>query len=321
MKKLNRDLQDGMKDVFGDMDTDAVAMSFSKGAEFTFLDIDKITVEPQVRSEIDTDSQEFKALVNTIKQKGILQPLLIEKHDGAHKLLAGERRLRAAEAAGLTRVPVRIRDGVSSPADRIEIQLIENLSRKSLDPIDEAKAYVQFYGAKTNRNQPLKGLLQDFMSSTWHDGSSSKLDTETISVIETISGKTMRSVANLLSLLTLPEDLQQAIKSGKVATSHGYIMAANLDHKEFAKIMGRLINGDAKLTRDNLREAFSKATQEKKGGRPAIPFWKYATDHFASMGKRILKEEKKLKPDDIKKIEDAVKELQGVLERVKAKKG
>ena len=100
MKKLNRDLQDGMKDVFGDMDTDAVAMSFSKGAEFTFLDIDKITVEPQVRSEIDTDSQEFKALVNTIKQKGILQPLLIEKHDGAHKLLAGERRLRAAETAG-----------------------------------------------------------------------------------------------------------------------------------------------------------------------------------------------------------------------------
>src|SRR5664279_1651054 len=79
---------------------------------------------------------------------------------------------------GLTRVPVRIRDGVSSPADRIEIQLIENLSRKSLDPIDEAKAYVQFYGAKTNRKQPLKGLLQDFMSSTWHDGSSSKLDTE-----------------------------------------------------------------------------------------------------------------------------------------------
>ncbi len=95
------------------------------------------------------DEEQMAELAQSIKQHGILQPLLVQKRDGFYEIIAGERRWRAAKLAGLKEVPVMIRE--YTPQESMEIALIENLQREDLNPIEEAKAYqqlIQEFGLK-----------------------------------------------------------------------------------------------------------------------------------------------------------------------------
>ena len=95
------------------------------------------------------DQEQMEELAESIKQHGILQPLLVQKREGFYEIIAGERRWRAAKLAGLKEVPVVIRE--YTPQESVEIALIENLQREDLNPIEEAKAYqrlIQEFGLK-----------------------------------------------------------------------------------------------------------------------------------------------------------------------------
>ena len=99
-----------------------------------------LKVEPnpnQPRRQFDDDS--LQELADSVKQYGILQPLIVKKHDKFYEIIAGERRWRAAKLAGLKEVPVLIRDYAEN--EIVEIALIENIQREDLNPIEEALAY------------------------------------------------------------------------------------------------------------------------------------------------------------------------------------
>lgn len=151
----------------------------------TEVDIDKINPSPfQPRRAFD--EAKLQELVMSIRNQGIIQPLVVRPKGERFELIAGERRWRAAMKAGLIRVPVVVRE--ASDHDALQLALIENLQREDLNPIEEATGY--------------RRLQEEF---TWSQEE----------VAEKI-GKSRPAVANALRLLSLPSEVQQEVASGNL---------------------------------------------------------------------------------------------------------
>lgn len=159
-------------------------------------------VEPnrsQPRKEFDEDA--LLELADSIRQYGILQPLIVQRKKEYYEIIAGERRWRAAKLAGLKEVPVIIKE--FSPQEVVEISLIENIQRENLNPIEEAVAF--------------KRLLEEF---------NLKQD----EVAERVS-KSRTAVTNSMRLLKLDEKVQQMIIDDMISTGHARALLA-IDNKE-----------------------------------------------------------------------------------------
>ena len=129
-------------------------------------------------------------LAESIRQKGLLQPLLVRRSGDSYQLIAGERRYRAAQLAGLTEVPVVIR--AVDDGESLELALIENLQREDLNPLEEARAYQR---------------LSDEFDLTQEE-------------IARRIGKSRSAVANSVRLLDLPADVRDQIRSGAITAGH-----------------------------------------------------------------------------------------------------
>ena len=141
MRRSRKGLGRGLGAFFGEEVVDEVSGKSSDGAEAQkelFVKVTEIEPNPdQPRKYFD--EEQLNELAESIKQYGVLQPLLVQKKRDHYEIVAGERRWRAARIAGVEKVPVVVRE--FSPQEAMEIALIENLQREDLDPIEEAKAY------------------------------------------------------------------------------------------------------------------------------------------------------------------------------------
>jgi ParB family chromosome partitioning protein len=155
------------------------------------LDIDADLLRPnrfQPRASIDEDK--IDELARSIRTNGIIQPIVVRKSDGGYEIVAGERRWRAAQRAGLLKVPVVVRE---IPDDRLlAAALIENIQREDLNPIEEAQAY--------RRLADEYHLTQDQIADA--------------------VGKDRSSVANYLRLLKLPQEVRSSVGSGALSMGH-----------------------------------------------------------------------------------------------------
>lgn len=159
------------------------------GAEPTEVDIDAIVPGPmQPRTHFDEGSLE--GLADSIRAHGIVQPLLVRRQGEAFELIAGERRWRAARLAGLSKVPIVVKD--VPDRDLLEIALIENIQRENLNPIEEAQAY--------QRLIETVGLTQEALAAR--------------------VGRDRSYITNYLRLLKLPDDLQKLVIEGRLSTGH-----------------------------------------------------------------------------------------------------
>ncbi|MCX5812989.1 MAG: ParB/RepB/Spo0J family partition protein, partial [Proteobacteria bacterium] len=112
----------------------------SVSPEFLYIPVANIVVLEQVRSNINVETDSFKSLMQSIKDKGVLEPLIVTgQEDGTYLLICGERRLVAARQLGLESVPVRVIEAGKELGETIALQLTENLQREDLNPIDQAK--------------------------------------------------------------------------------------------------------------------------------------------------------------------------------------
>ncbi len=139
------------------------------------------------------NEDDLKDLANSIREKGVLQPLLVRPHpgiDGAFEIIAGERRWRAAQLAQVHELPVIIRD--FDDKETLEVALIENLQRQDLSPIEEAQGYQR---------------LRDEFSHTQE-------------VLADVLGKSRPHVANMLRLLSLPESVKDMLDDGRLSAGH-----------------------------------------------------------------------------------------------------
>ena len=134
--------------------------------------------------------EQLQELVDSIREKGILQPLIVRRKGDGFELIAGERRWRAAQKAGMKEVPILIKD--VSESEMLELSLIENIQREDLNPIEEAEAF--------------KGLMDQF-----------HLTQEEVSKKV---GKDRATVANTIRLLKLPPEIKQSLTDGKITMGH-----------------------------------------------------------------------------------------------------
>ena len=155
----------------------------------TKLDIDCLAPNPD-QPRTDVDAANLDGLAQSIRANGVIQPLVVRKANGRYEIVVGERRWRAAQRAGLLRVPVIVRD---VPSDQLlPLALIENLQREDLNPIEEAVAY--------------RRLVQEHRLS--HDA------------IGAAVGKDRSTVANALRLLKLPEEIKAELAAGALSVGH-----------------------------------------------------------------------------------------------------
>lgn len=156
------------------------------------VDIDAIAPNPhQPRATLDDAA--LADLADSIRQHGVLQPLLVTRVDEAgiaYRLIAGERRWRAAKRAGLTRVPVTVKE--TAPRDLLELALVENVQRADLGPLEEAAAYRQ--------------LADEF-------------DLTQEQIAQRV-GRSRVAVANLLRLLNAPPEIKEALQAGRISEGH-----------------------------------------------------------------------------------------------------
>lgn len=190
-------------------------------------------VEPnrnQPRRNFDEDT--LHELAESIKQFGLLQPILVQDRDTYYEIIAGERRWRAAKMAGLKEVPVIIRD--YSAQEIVEISLIENIQREDLNPIEEAQAY--------------KRLITEF-----------KLKQDEIA--ERVS-KSRVAVTNSMRLLKLGEKVQQMVIDGMLSTGHARALISIEDQELQYQIAQRVF--DEKLSVREVERLVKNLGKEKK---------------------------------------------------------
>lgn len=172
-------------------------------------------------------------LKRSILEQGVIQPIVVRRLDTGYQIITGERRWRAVREAGLDTIPALIRE-ISSAEDMIELSLVENIQREDLNPIDEANAYRMLMEEC--------GLTQEEVARK--------------------VGKERSTVANLLRLLRLPDEIQERILDGELTMGHARALLALDDEEEQIRLCGEIIKNGWSVRK---AEQVAKA---RRSGRP-----------------------------------------------------
>ena len=202
-----------------------------------WVEVDRIRPNPfQPRTEFDENA--LKALSESIRQYGVLQPLTVTRVEEArddggltsfYELIAGERRLRASRMAGLTRVPVTIRSGEEQSRVKLELAIIENVQREDLNAIDRARAFDRLQKEFSLNNAEIARKV----------------------------GKSREYVSNSIRLLMLPQKIQQGVMGGAITEGHARALLMLIDRPEEQEALFR----DIQIRKLSVREV-EKLTRE-----------------------------------------------------------
>jgi len=231
-------------------------------ARWAEVGIDEIEPNPQQpRQRIE--AAQIQSLAESLARLGVMQPLLVRRVGERYQLIAGERRWRAARAAGLTRVPVLIRDAKDS--ELLELALIENLQREDLNPIEEATAY--------RRLMTEIGLSQE-------------------QIAERV-GKDRTTVANLVRLLKLPGPVREALARGDLDPGHARPLLALSSAEAQIRLAGQVVAKGISVREVERRvraetEARSPRASKADAGAASDPNTRAAEDRLRSaLGTRV----------------------------------
>lgn len=215
--------------------------------ELVELDIDLLEVnEEQPRTRFD--EKKLEELAASIKENGLVQPILVRKIDGGkYQIIAGERRWRAAQRAGLLKIAAVVRE--VSDDKLLELALVENIARQELNPIEEAIAYQKLISRY--------GLTQEQIARR--------------------VGKDRSSVTNILRLLKLPEDIQALVEDEKISMGHARAILP-VEDEEYQRALAQRTISEGLSVRDveRLVERWRSSEVREKAERPVDPNLKAA---------------------------------------------
>jgi len=239
--------------------------------EFLYIPVEKIVVLEQVRSSISTETDSFKSLMQSIKEKGILEPLIVTaQDDGTYLLICGERRLTAARQLGLESVPIRIIEAGKELGETIALQLTENLQREDLNPIDQAKGILAYIQAKhPDKGYDLDGVMSDLIKYNRKPDTLSEALVFTLNTIIEISAKSYPTLFRTISLLKLSPEIQAEIRSGNLPVSQGYLFTSNLDCPDLMQIFTDILKTPVTYTTlENRLTAYKKPKPDPNNTKP-----------------------------------------------------
>ncbi len=220
------------------------------------IDLDRITPNPE-QPRLHIDDARLEGLAASIRENGVLQPILVRPKGDGYELVAGERRVAAAQRAGLLKIPAVVR---SVPDERLlELALVENIQREELNPIEEAQAYQRLAEELAITQEQLAARL----------------------------GKERSTVANALRLLKLPKTVRELVASGQLSPGHARaLLAADLPPAEIAKAADLMVRQGWSV-RDAERWAKSQP-RKTKAAHPRDPNAAAAEDRLRTvMGTKV----------------------------------
>ncbi len=197
------------------------------------IPVDDITENPRQPRRHFSPS-DLEDLIGSIKEHGIIQPLVVTHENGEYILIAGERRLRASRTLGLPTVPAIVRE--ADEQQKLELALIENIQRQDLNPVEEAIAY--------------KALIDEFGVS--HDDVSKRV------------GKARSTVSNTIRLLDLSEEILKALSEGRIQKTHARTLLGEPDLQKRDMLFHQILEG--KMTKDEVEaRVYKKPSKPRKG--------------------------------------------------------
>lgn len=207
----------------------------------------------------DFSAESLRELADSIQEQGIVQPLIVRQQGNNFELIAGERRWRAAQIAGLTEVPVIVREADDRAV--LEMALIENLQRENLNPIEEALGYSQ--------------LINQFQV--------------TQEVAATKVGKSRAVVANALRLLKLPADLQGYIREGRLSVGHAKVILGLADPGQQRSAAERVIKEalNVRQTEGLITKLQSRDGAKSKAAKAPLPTDAHVADLENKLRERL----------------------------------
>ncbi len=212
-----------------------------KDFQFQMIPVERImTNKYQPRKKIKKD-QSFEELVQSIKEKGIIEPIIVSRNNGKYVIIAGERRYRAAIEAGLMTIPAVIREDLAEK-DLLELAIIENIHREDLNPIEEARAF---------------SILIEKFNYT-HEELAEKLSVS------------RPKITNLLRLLHLPEEIQFLIENGELTEGHARALLSLEEQESRIQIAREIIKNNLsvrqteQLIKNIKQNSTTKVTSKQK---------------------------------------------------------
>lgn len=242
-KGKNRGLGRGLSALMADVNEDQAKVQSGevRRADMT-VPIEKIKPNPDQPRRDFTQSQ-LEELASSIKEKGVIQPLIVrELASGDYEIVAGERRWRASQMAKLHELPVVVRD--YDDTEVLEIAIIENIQRADLNPVEEAAGY--------------RALMDRF-------GHTQEKLSEAL-------GKSRSHIANLMRLLQLPDDVQKMLKDGDLSAGHARALITSEDPSALAR---KVVKGGLSVRQT---EALAKSSGEQKNKPAKAPASKAQKD-------------------------------------------
>lgn len=193
------------------------------------------------------DEIQLSELSDSIKQNGVLQPILVRKKGEKYEIVAGERRYQASKLAGLKEIPAIVRE--IDDAEVFQLALIENLQRSDLTPIEEARGYRQLLDTK--------GLTQEGLAK--------------------ILSKSRSAIANTLRLMDLPQEVQDMMEEGQITAGHARAILAVPSEEGRIKLAQKVVAENLTVRQtENLAPLFSVTRDEIKPKNPAPQYFKRA---------------------------------------------
>ena len=225
---------------------------------------------------------ELEELINSIKEYGIIEPLILTPFDSRFQIIAGERRFRAAQILGLKTVPAVIRK--ASEIEKLEISLLENLQRKDLNPMERARAYQRLIDEFNLKEEEISRKL----------------------------GKARSTIANSLRLLSLPVSVQKAIEEEKISEGHAKALASSEDSEKQEKFLRRIL-GLGLTVRETEKAISGKRVYKKIELDPLILAQEEELAHRLDARVEIKKTRKKRKiiieVNDDEELDNLIKKL------------
>lgn len=209
---------------------------FTGGRTIVNIDVDKVVPNPR-QPRTSFSEENLKELASSIKEQGVIEPVLVRMRSGKYELVAGERRWRAAKQAGLAVVPSIIKDFTDEQS--LELALIENLQREDLNPMDEAEGYSR--------------LISEF-----------KLTQEQVAKKV---GKNRSTVTNMLRVLSLPEKIKQSLRRAELSVGHARALLAISDPVKQLDLWRQIIDNKLNVRDVEILVTDTSPRPHKKGGR------------------------------------------------------
>ncbi len=206
--------------------------------EIKLIAVQKV-MHNSLQPRLEYEPEKLEELKNSIREKGVLQPILVRHKNDGYEVVAGERRLRAAQSLGLEEIPALIKD--VSDEEALVLALIENIQREELNPIEEGKAY--------------KRLMDEF-----------HLNQEQVA---DAVGKERPTVSNILRLLKLPQAVQDAVAKKMISMGHARTLLSIADKDKQYQVFLQLLEGGISVRQAEQISKASFSDEKRKKSKPA----------------------------------------------------